>query len=115
MPLDPDLRSQLDTWRKAAGLEALLLTSPFSVDWASGHETPVETGLNPFADGPSLLLVEAGRVTLLHPNCEAPMPGTPSPRTPGAGSTSSTTTPPPPGCATKRTAPCTSSTRPCGM
>lgn len=74
MPLDPDLRIRLDTWREASGLEALLLTSPFSVDWASGHETPIETGPNPFAGGPSLLLVEAGRVTLLHPDCEAPDP-----------------------------------------
>ena len=72
MPLDPDLRIRLDAWREAAGLEALLLTSPFSVDWASGHETSIETGPNPFAGGPTLLLVEAGRVALLYPDCEAP-------------------------------------------
>ena len=72
MPLDPDLRNRLHLWREAAGLDALLLTSPFSVDWASGHESPIETGPNPFAGGPSLLLVEAQRVTLLHPDCEAP-------------------------------------------
>jgi Xaa-Pro dipeptidase len=72
MPLDPDLRNRLHAWREAAGLEALLLTSPFSVDWASGHESSIETGPNPFAGGPSLLLVETQRVTLLHPDCEAP-------------------------------------------
>lgn len=72
MPLDPDLRNRLHAWREGAGLDALLLTSPFSVDWASGHESSIETGPNPFAGGPSLLLVEARRVTLLHPDCEAP-------------------------------------------
>lgn len=72
MPLDPALRSRLGAWLDAAGLDAALLTSPFSVDWASGHETAIETGPNPFAGGPALLLVERRRVTLLHPDCEAP-------------------------------------------
>jgi len=72
MPLDPELRNRLHAWREGAGLDALLLTSPFSLDWASGHESSIETGPNPFAGGPSLLLVEARRATLLHPDCEAP-------------------------------------------
>jgi len=72
MPLDPAIRSRLCAWLESSGLDAALLTSPFSVDWASGHESPIETGPNPFAGGPSLLLVEPQRVTLLHPDCEAP-------------------------------------------
>lgn len=72
MPLDPELRSRLGAWLQTAQLDALLLTSPFSVDWASGHEVSIETGPNPFAGGPALLLVETGRVTLLHPDCETP-------------------------------------------
>lgn len=72
MPLDPAIRSRLRAWLEHSGLDAALLTSPFSVDWASGHESAIETGPNPFAGGPALLLVEARRVTLLHPDCEAP-------------------------------------------
>lgn len=72
MPLDPAIRSRLRAWLERSGLDAALLTSPFSVDWASGHESAIETGPNPFAGGPALLLVEPKRVTLLHPDCEAP-------------------------------------------
>jgi Xaa-Pro aminopeptidase len=72
MPLDPDIRSRLTAWLHQSGLDAALLSSPFSVDWASGHESAIETGPNPFAGGPSLLLVEPGRATLLYPDCESP-------------------------------------------
>lgn len=72
MPLDPAIRSRLRAWLERSGLDAALLTSPFSVDWASGHESAIETGPNPFAGGPALLLLEPKRVTLLHPDCEAP-------------------------------------------
>lgn len=72
MPLDPILRARLTRWLESTGLDAALLTSPFSIDWASGHESAIETGPNPFAGGPTLLLVEARGVTLLHPDCEAP-------------------------------------------
>jgi Xaa-Pro aminopeptidase len=72
MPLDPDIRSRLSVWLRQSGLDAVLLTSPFSVDWASGHESAIETGPNPFAGGPSLLLIESGRATLLYPDCESP-------------------------------------------
>ena len=72
MPLDPAIRSRLSAWLERSGLDAALLTSPFSVDWASGHESAIETGPNPFAGGPALLLLELRRLTLLHPDCEAP-------------------------------------------
>jgi Xaa-Pro dipeptidase len=72
MPLDPDIRSRLSAWLRSSSLDAVLLTSPFSVDWASGHESSIETGPNPFAGGPSLLLVEPDRATLLYPDCETP-------------------------------------------
>lgn len=72
MPLDPDIRFRLSAWLRQSGLDAALLTSPFSVDWASGHESSIETGPNPFAGGPSLLLVERDRATLLYPDCETP-------------------------------------------
>ncbi len=70
--MDPALRSRLTAWLRQQNLAAALLSSPFSVDWASGHEAPIETGPNPFAGGPSLLLVTADRATLLYPDCEAP-------------------------------------------
>lgn len=72
MPFDPDIRANLHAWLHQSGLAAALLTSPFSVDWASGHESGIETGPNPFAGGPFLLLVELDRATLLFPDCEAP-------------------------------------------
>lgn len=72
MPLDPDLRSRLTAWLHRQNLAGALLSSPFSVDWASGHESAIETGPNPFAGGPALLLVEPHQVTLLHPDCETP-------------------------------------------
>ncbi len=72
MPLDPDLRSRLTTWLHRQNLAGALLSSPFSVDWASGHESAIETGPNPFAGGPALLFVEPHQATLLHPDCEAP-------------------------------------------
>jgi len=74
MPLDPAIRSRIRVWLERSGLDAALLTSPFSVDWASGHEPAIESGPNPFAGGPALLLIESRRVTLLHPDCEAPDP-----------------------------------------
>lgn len=70
--MDPLIRSRLTAWLQQEGLAAALLSSPFSVDWASGHESAVETGPNPFAGGPSLLLVEPEHATLLYPDCEAP-------------------------------------------
>ena len=70
--MDPDLRARLTAWLGRHQLGAALLASPFSVDWASGHESPIETGPNPFAGGPSLLLVTSRDATLLHPDCEAP-------------------------------------------
>jgi Xaa-Pro aminopeptidase len=72
MPHDPDIRARLTAWLRQSTLEAALLTSPFSVDWASGHESGIETGPNPFAGGPALLLVTTDRVTLLYPDCETP-------------------------------------------
>lgn len=70
--MDPVIRSRLTAWLHRENLAGALLSSPFSVDWASGHESAIETGPNPFAGGPSLLLVEPDRTTLLHPDCEAP-------------------------------------------
>ncbi|MEI7552285.1 MAG: Xaa-Pro peptidase family protein [Verrucomicrobiota bacterium] len=70
--MDPLIHSRLAAWLRSENLEAVLLSSPFSVDWASGHESAIETGPNPFAGGPSLLLVEPARATLLYPDCEAP-------------------------------------------
>ena len=70
--MDPLIRSRLTAWLRQEKLEAALLSSPFSVDWASGHESAIETGPNPFAGGPSLLLVELDRATLLYPDCETP-------------------------------------------
>ena len=70
--MDPLIRSRLTAWLRQEELAGALLSSPFSVDWASGHESAIETGPSPFAGGPSLLLVEPGRATLLYPDCEAP-------------------------------------------
>jgi len=70
--MDPLIHSRLAAWLRSENLEAVLLSSPFSVDWASGHESAIETGPNPFAGGPSLLLVEPGGATLLYPDCETP-------------------------------------------
>jgi Xaa-Pro aminopeptidase len=70
--MDPVIRSRLTAWLHRENLAGALLSSPFSVDWASGHETAIETGPNPFAGGPSLLLVEPDSATLFHPDCEAP-------------------------------------------
>lgn len=70
--MDPALRSRLTAWLARENLAGALLTSPFSVDWASGHESTIETGPNPFAGGPALLLVEPDRATFLYPDCEAP-------------------------------------------
>jgi len=70
--MDPDIRQKLTAWLDRESLDAVLLTAPASVDWASGHEISVETGPNPFAGGPNVLLVERNRATLLHPDCEAP-------------------------------------------
>jgi len=70
--MDPVIRSRLSAWLRQQHLAAALLSSPFSVDWASGHESAIETGPSPFAGGPSLLLVQAETATLLHPDCEAP-------------------------------------------
>ncbi|MBS0664541.1 MAG: aminopeptidase P family protein [Verrucomicrobia bacterium] len=72
--MDPDIRVRLTAWLGQQDLGAALLASPFSVDWASGHESAIETGPNPFAGGPSLLLVTATEATLLRPDCEAPDP-----------------------------------------
>lgn len=71
-PMDPDLRARLTAWLRREQLDAALLASPFSVDWASGHESAIETGPNPFAGGPSLLLVTVHDATLLYPDFEAP-------------------------------------------
>ncbi len=70
--MDPDQRSRLTAWLRRENLAGALLASPFSVDWASGHESAIETGPNPFAGGPSLLLVEPDTATLVYPDCEAP-------------------------------------------
>ncbi len=70
--MDPALRLRLTAWLRQENLGAALLSSPFSVDWASGHEAAIETGPNPFAGGPSLLLVTPESATLLHPDCESP-------------------------------------------
>ena len=70
--MDPDIRQTLTAWLERESLDAVLLTAPASVDWASGHEISIETGHNPFAGGPNVLLVERDRATLLHPDCEAP-------------------------------------------
>ena len=70
--MDPVQRSRLTAWLRHENLAGALLSSPFSVDWASGHESAIETGPNPFAGGPSLLLVEPDTATLVYPDCEAP-------------------------------------------
>ena len=70
--MDPDIRSRLTAWLDHENLDGALLTLSFSVDWASGHETGIEIGPNPFAGGPSLLLVERDQATLLYPDCESP-------------------------------------------
>lgn len=67
----PAIRARLKDWLCQQDLSGALLTSPFSVDWASGHETAIETGANPFAGGPSLLLIEPNAATLLYPDCES--------------------------------------------
>lgn len=70
--MDSDQRSRLTAWLRRENLAGALLASPFSLDWASGHESAIETGPNPFAGGPSLLLVEPDAATLVYPDCEAP-------------------------------------------
>ncbi len=70
--MDPAIRQKIVAWLEREELDAVLLTAPASVDWASGHESASEAGPNPFAGGPSALLVERRRATLLHPDCEAP-------------------------------------------
>ena len=69
---DTFIRARLKAWLHQQDFGAALLASPFSIDWASGHETAIETGPNPFAGGPSLLLIELNAVTLLYPDCESP-------------------------------------------
>lgn len=70
--MDLAIRQKLTAWLEHAEIECALLTATASVDWASGYETPIETGPNPFAGGPTALLVENHRATLLYPDCEAP-------------------------------------------
>ena len=71
-PMDSAIRLKLTFWLEHEKIECGLLTAASSVDWASGHETPIETGPNPFAGGPTVLLVEKNTATLLYPDCEVP-------------------------------------------
>lgn len=70
--MDPAICARLDRWLAAEQLDGLLLSAPFSVDWAGGAESAIETGPNPFAGGPALLLYAPGAAVLLHPDCENP-------------------------------------------
>jgi Xaa-Pro dipeptidase len=70
--MDSVIRQKLTAWLDQANLNCALLTTPASVDWASGHITGIETGPNPFAGGPTALLVEKCTATLVYPDCEAP-------------------------------------------
>ena len=71
-PMDSAIHLKLTSWLEQEEIECALLTAASSVDWASGHETSIETGPNPFAGGPTVLLVEKTAATLLYPDCEIP-------------------------------------------
>jgi Xaa-Pro aminopeptidase len=56
----------------AQGLEAALLSSPYTVTWLTGYAAPIETGPSPFEGGPAIGWWRAGQLTLALSDTEAP-------------------------------------------
>jgi len=55
---------------RGRGLDAALLSSPFTLTWLTGYAAPIETGPSPFEGGPALAWWQDGEVTLLVSDAE---------------------------------------------
>jgi Xaa-Pro aminopeptidase len=53
------------------GLDAALLTSPFTITWLTGYAPPIQTGPSPFEGGPALGWWRDGKMTLILSDMEA--------------------------------------------
>src|SRR5512139_2722930 len=63
--------TRLDDALRSLGVEAALLTSPWTIAWLTGYAPPVQTGPSPFDGGPALGWWTAGGLTLVCQDSEA--------------------------------------------
>ncbi len=55
---------------RGRGLDAALLSNPFTLTWLTGYAPPIQTGPSPFEGSPALAWWQAGEVTLLVSDAE---------------------------------------------
>jgi Xaa-Pro dipeptidase len=63
--------SRVDDALRSRGLDAALLTSPWTITWLTGYAPPIQTGPSPFDGGPTLAWYRAGDITLIVSDGEA--------------------------------------------
>lgn len=63
--------SRLDDVMRSRGIEAALLTSPWTITWLTWYAPPIQTGPSPFDGGPVLAWYRAGELTLIISDGEA--------------------------------------------
>lgn len=63
--------THVDEALRRRGLDAALLTSPWTITWLTGYAPPVQTGPSPFDGGPALAWYSAGDLTLITSDGEA--------------------------------------------
>jgi len=63
--------SRVDDALRSRGLDAALLTSPWTITWLTGYAPPIQTGPSPFDGGPALAWYQAGDLTLIVSDGEA--------------------------------------------
>src|ERR671916_3238224 len=56
---------------RSLGVEAALLSSPFTLTWLTGYAPPIQTGPSPFEGGPALGWWRGGDLTLVLSDAEA--------------------------------------------
>jgi Xaa-Pro dipeptidase len=63
--------SRLDDVMRSRGIEAALLTSPWTITWLTWYAPPIQTGPSPFDGGPLLAWYRAGELILIISDGEA--------------------------------------------
>jgi Xaa-Pro dipeptidase len=62
---------RFDAHLRSLGVEAALLSSPFTLTWLTGYAPPIQTGPSPFEGGPALGWWRGGDLTLVLSDAEA--------------------------------------------
>src|SRR5512139_93170 len=63
--------TRLDDALRSLGVEAALLTNPWTITWLTGYAPPIQTGPSPFEGGPALGWWLDGSLTLIVSDMEA--------------------------------------------